>query len=118
LNRHLGVGGEDAGRALARRRAEPREFPRRNEGETLVERLEYLASLIKEVAPCGVVIGNASVEDEIVIPAGHGERVELDRAEPAEDLEHGIGSAFERPRGREEMVRHEEATRGLGGYLH
>jgi N-dimethylarginine dimethylaminohydrolase len=75
--------GEDARRRLARQRAEPRELLRRNEGETLVERLEYLAPLVEEVAPCGVVFGNAGVEDEIVISAGHGERVELDRAERA-----------------------------------
>jgi hypothetical protein len=92
--------------------AEPREFLRRNDGETLVERLEYLAPLVEEVAPCWVVIGNAGVEDEIVIPAGHGERVELDRAEPAEDLEHCIGPASERSRGREKVVRDEEAPRG------
>jgi hypothetical protein len=110
--------GKDARPAPARRHAEPPEFPRRNEGETLVERLEYLALLVKEVAPCRVVGGNADVEVEIVIPAGHGERVELDRAEPAEDLDHCIGSALERPRGREEVVRDEEATRGLGGDLH
>jgi hypothetical protein len=46
------------------------------EGETLVERLEYLAPFVKEVAPGGVVIGNAGVEVEIVIPAGRGDRVE------------------------------------------
>jgi hypothetical protein len=43
---------------------------------------------------------------------------ELDRAEPAEDLEHCIGSAFERERGRGQVVRDEEATRGLGGDVH
>jgi hypothetical protein len=115
---HLGVLGEDARRALAQRRAEPRELVRRNEGETLIERLEHLAPFVKKVAPGRVVIGDAGVEDEIVVPAGHGERVELDRAEPAENLEHCIGSAFERARGREQVVRDEEATRGLGGDLH
>jgi hypothetical protein len=109
---------KDARRGLARQCAEPRELLRRNEGKTLVERLEYIASLVKEAAPRGLVFGNAGVEDEVVVPAGHGERVELDRAEPTEDLEHRIESASERPRGREQVVRDEEATRDLGGHLH
>jgi hypothetical protein len=58
------------------------------------------------------------VEHEIVVSAGHGERVELDRAEPAEDLEHRIGPAFERPGGREQVVCDEETAGGLGGDLH
>jgi hypothetical protein len=114
----LGVLGEDARRDLAQRGAEPRELLRRNERETLVERLEHLASLVKKVAPGGVVIGDACVEDEIVVPAGHGKWVELDRAEPAEGLEHRIGSAVEEARRREQLARDEEATRGLGGDLH
>lgn len=98
--------------------AEPGELLRRDEGETLVERLEDLAMLVQHVAPGRVVVDDARVEDEIVVPSGHRERVVLDRAEPAEDLEHRIGSAFERARGCEEVVCDEEATRRFGGDLH
>jgi hypothetical protein len=87
--------GEDTRRGLARKRAQPGELLRRHQGETLVDRLEYLAPLVQQVAPVGVVLGNPGMEDEIVIPAGHGERIELDRSEPAKDLEHGIGPAFQ-----------------------
>jgi hypothetical protein len=118
LFRHVGVLGEDARRDLMRRRAEPRELLGRNERETLVERLEHFAPLVEEVAPGGVVIGDAGVQDEIVVSPGHGEGVELDRAEPAEDLEHRRGTAVERPRWRDQVVRDEETTGGLGCDLH
>lgn len=55
---------------------------------------------------------------EVVAPAGDRERVELDRAEPAEHVEHGAGAALEQPRRREEVARDEEAAGGLGGDLH
>ena len=45
-------------------------------------------------------------------------RVELDRAEPAEDLEHGVGASLERPRRREDVPGDEKAARGLSGDLH
>ncbi len=51
-------------------------------------------------------------------PARDGDRVVLDRAEAAEELEHRVQPSFERARGREQLARHEEAARGLGGDLH
>ena len=70
--------------------AEPRILGRRDEGEPLVVRLEDLAPLVEQVAPGGVVLGHARVQDEVVGATGDRERIELDRAEPAEDLEHGV----------------------------
>ena len=115
---HLGVLGEDPRRAPAQVPAEPRELAHRDERESLVVRLEDLAAFVEHVAPVRVVAGDACVQHEIVAPTGNGERVELDRAEPAEDLEHRIGASLDRPRGREELPRDEKAARGLGGRLH
>jgi hypothetical protein len=46
--------------------------------------------------------------------AGDVDRVELDRPEPAEHLEHGVAASLERPRRTEQVARDKEATRGLG----
>ena len=78
---HLGVLGEDARRVPAQRAAEPREVARRDEGESLVVRLEDLAPLVEQVAPRRVVVGDARVQDEVVGATGDRERIELDRAE-------------------------------------
>ena len=45
----------------------------------------------RAVAPGGVVVGDARVQHEVVAPARDRDRVELDRAEPPEDLEHRFG---------------------------
>jgi hypothetical protein len=50
-----------------------------------------LVAFVQEVAPRRVVVGHAAVDDQIVVPAGHGEWVVLDRAQPAEDLEDAVG---------------------------
>ena len=49
---------------------------------------------------------------------GDRQRIELDRAEPTEDLEHGVVSSLERTRGSERVARDEKATCGLGSDLH
>ena len=77
-------------------------------------RLEDLAPLVELVAPRGVVGGDARVQHEIVRAAGDIDRVELDRREPAEYLEHAVAPAFERARRREQVARDEEAARGPG----
>ena len=105
-------------RAPAQGPAEPRELAHRDEGESLVVRLEDLAALVEEVAPAGVVVGDARVQHEVVAPTGDRERVELDRAESAEDLEHGVGASLERSRRREEVPGDEKTARGLGGDPH
>jgi len=53
-----------------------------------------------------------------VVPAGDRDRVELDRSELPEDLEHPVEASRERPRRREEVPRNEKATRRLSGDLH
>ncbi len=58
------------------------------------------------------------MQHEVVGPTGDRERVELDRAEPAEDLEHRVGASLERTRRREEVPGDEKAPRGLGSDLH
>jgi hypothetical protein len=102
----------------ANRPAEPRELARRDEGEPLVVGLEQLAPLVEELAPCGLVVRDARVQHEVVVPAGDGKRVELERPEPANDLEHCVRAALEGACGCEELARDEEAPRGLGGDLH
>ena len=42
-----------------------------------------------------LVVGDARVQHEVVAPAGNRDRVELDRAEPAEDLEDGVEASLE-----------------------
>ena len=91
---------------------------RRDERESLVVRLEDLAALVEEVAPGGVVVGHARVQHEVVAATGDRERIELDRAESAEDLEHGVRSSLERTRRRERVARDEKATCGLSGDPH
>jgi hypothetical protein len=54
------------------------------------------------------------VQHEIVRAAGDIDRVELDRPEPAEHLEHAVAAPFERARWREQVARDEEAARRLG----
>src|ERR671919_1570500 len=115
---HLGVLGDHARMSRSQRRAEPGELARENEGESLVVRLEDLAPLVELVAPRGVVAGDARVEHEIVRAAGDIDRVELDRPEPAEHLEHAVAAPFERARRREQVARDEEAAGGLGRDFH
>ena len=95
-----------------------RELARRDERERLVRRLEDLAALVELVAPGGVVAGDARVQDEIVVPTGDSDRVELDRPELPQDREHGVRAALERARRREEVPRDEKAARVLFGDLH
>jgi hypothetical protein len=58
------------------------------------------------------------VHHEVVAEAGHRDRVELERAEPAEDREDCIRAALERARRREELPGKEKAARVLFGDLH
>jgi hypothetical protein len=115
---HLGVLVEDLRRAPAQPRAEPRELARGDEREPLVVRLEDLAALVERVAPVGVVVADARVQHQVVAPAGDRERIELDRPELAEDLEHGVGAFLQRSRRRKEVPGDEEAARGLSGDPH
>ena len=106
------------GALLVDGRAEPGELAGRDEGEALVVRLEDLAAFVQQLAPGGLVVGDPRVQHEVVRAAGNRDRVELDRAEPAEDLEHGIGASLERSRWCEEAPGDEKAARGLSGDLH
>ena len=115
---HLGVLVERVLRAPAQPPAEPRELARRDEGESLVVRLEDLAPLVELVAPAGLVVLHARVQHEVVRPAGDRDRVELDRPEPAEHLEHAVEASLERSRRREEVPGDEEPARGFSGDLH
>ena len=115
---HLGVLVQDPRRAPAQDPAEPRELARRDEGESLVVRLEDLAALVEEVAPAGVVVGDARVQHEVVASTGDREGIELDRAESAEDLEHGLGTSLEGSRRREEVPGDEKTARSLSGDSH
>ena len=97
---------------------EPGELARRDKRQRLVGRLEDLTAFIEHVAPGGLVAGDARVQHEVVVPAGDRDRVELDRPELPEDLEHAVEASRERPCRREEVPRNEKATRRLSGDLH
>jgi hypothetical protein len=58
------------------------------------------------------------VQHEVVAAAGHLDRVELDRAQPTQDIKHGVGATDKRPRRREELPGNEKAARILPGDLH
>jgi hypothetical protein len=58
------------------------------------------------------------MQHEVVVPTGNRERIELDRPESAEDLEHAVGSSLERTRRRKRLARDEKATRGLSSDPH
>ena len=119
---HGGVLGEsrgvEPGPLAAHDMTEPGELAGRHERQRLVGRLEDLAAFVQRVAPGGLVAGDARVQHEVVVPAGDRDRVELDRPELPEDLEHAVGASRERPRGREEVPRDEKAPRVLSSDLH
>jgi hypothetical protein len=58
------------------------------------------------------------VQHEVVVPAGDRDRVELDRPELPEDLEHPVEASRERPGRREEVTRDEKPTCRLRSDLH
>src|SRR5436190_23389060 len=93
--------------------AEPGELARRDELQRLVGGLEDLTALVEQVAPGGLVAGDARVEHEVVVPAGNGDRVELDRPELAKDPQHGFGASRKRPRRREKVAVDEKPPRRL-----
>ena len=119
---HRGVLGEDPGvepgPLAAEAQTEPGELARRDERQRLVGRLEDLTAFVEHVAPGGLVAGDARVQHEVVAPAGDRDRVELDRPELPEDLEHPVEASRDRPRRREEVPRDEKATRRLSSDLH
>src|SRR5579862_2841892 len=97
--------------------AEPGELARRDEGQRLVGRLEDLPACIQLVTPCGLIACDARVQHQVVVSAGDGDRVELNRPELPEDLEHPVETR-KRPRGCEEVSRDEKTARGFGRRLH
>ena len=103
---------------LAPRRPEPGEVAGEDERKPLVVRLEQLAPLVERVAPGGVVAGDPRVEHQIVVAPRDRQRVELDRTEPTEDLEHPVGATLDRTRGREQLPGDEEPPCGVGGNVH
>jgi hypothetical protein len=81
--------------------------------------LEQLPALVLQViTPRRVVIRDARVQDEVVVPSGDSERVELDRPESAEDFEHRVGTALKRARGREHLTCDEKAPCRFGSDVH
>ncbi len=119
---HRGVLHEDSavepGPLAAPDMTEPGELARRDERQRLVGRLEDLTAFVEQVAPGGLVAGDARMQHEVVAPAGDRDRVELDRPELPEDLEHPVEAPRERPRRREEVPGNEKATRRLSSDLH
>ena len=123
LRRDIGVLGEDPllepWLVELPRHAVPRQLARRQQRQALVVCLEELAARVEEIlAPGRVVVGDARMQHEIVIAARDRQRVELDRAEPAEDLAHRLQTTGNGSRRREQVARDEEASCGFGGDLH
>ena len=66
---------------------EPGKLAGRNERQRLVGGLEDQATLVELITPAGLVSGDAGVQQEVVVPAGNGDRVELNGSELSEDFE-------------------------------
>ena len=115
---HLGVLVQDPRRGPAEGPAEPGKLARRHEGESLVVRLEDLAAFVEELAPARLVVGDPRMQHEVVASPGDREGIELDRAELAEHVAHGIEAPLERSRRREEVPGDEKAPRSFSGDLH
>ncbi len=71
--------------------AVPWQLAGREDAETLVVGLEEEAAVVQQVlGPRSPVAGDARVEHEVVVAAGHLERVELERAEAVYDRENAL----------------------------
>src|SRR4029453_14368382 len=73
---------------------------------------------IEQVTPTRFVVRDARVKEEVVTSTGNRDRVELDRAELAEDLEHTGETSLDRSRRGERVPGNEKTARGLGGDVH
>jgi hypothetical protein len=102
--------GDDTRRVSREHTAKPRELIRSHQRQSLVVRLEDLATLVELVAPRGLVLGDTRVQHEVVAPAGDRDRVELKRPESPEDRTHPVRASGDGPRRREQLPRDEEAT--------
>ena len=78
-----------------RAQTEPGELARQDERQCLVGRFEDLTAFVELVTPGRLVAGDARVQHEVVAPAGDRDRIELDRPEPPEDLEHPLEASRE-----------------------
>ena len=96
--------------------AMPRQLPGGQDAQALVVGLEQEAPVVEQVVcPGPPVAPDAGMEHEVVVAAGHLERVELQRAETVDDREHALLGVRQRPRRGEEMADDQEAPRDGGG---
>ena len=73
--------------------------------EALVVRLVQAPVLVQPVVgPLAPVAGDAREQDEVVVPAGDLERVELERAEAVDDPQDALRLGRQRAGGREEVA--------------
>ena len=101
--------------------AVPGELGRRDEREALVVGLVQPAVLVQErIGPLPPIAVDARGQDQVVVAAGHVDRVELDGPEPLEDGLDRRRLGRQGSRRREQMAANEESARGrtvdrLGG---
>src|SRR5215207_1387906 len=89
-----------------------RQLRRRQQRETLVVGLVQPALAVEQVVrPLAAVAVDAGGEDEVVVASGDVERVELERAEPADNGLHRLRRGRQRAWRREQVAADEEATR-------
>ena len=89
---------------------EPGQLRRRQDREHLVVGLEERPVLVQQrVRPRPAVAGDAGEQDEIVVPAGDVDRVELDRAKAVEDGHDARRLGGQGPRRGEQVVEREVA---------
>ena len=96
--------------------AEPGQFVGGQEAEALVVGLEQRPLVVEQrLRKRAPVVGDACRQHQVVVAAGHLERVELDGAQPLEDREHALRRRRQRARRVEQVAADEEAPGGIAG---
>ena len=93
--------------------AVPGQLPGRHDGQALVVGLvQHPRPVEMLVRPGTAVAGDPCRQHEVVVPAGHRQRVELERAEPFHDAQNGSRVGRQSAWRREEVAGDQEAARG------
>ena len=104
----------EPGPLSARIHPEPWELAGEYERQCLVGGFEDLTPLEQLVAPRRLVSRDAGMQYQVVVAAGHRDRIELDRPQSPQDVEHAVDSPRDRPRRREEVPSEKKTTRRIG----
>ena len=89
----------------------PRQLRRRDQAEPLVVGLVQPPLVVQErIGPLAAVAGDPGEEHEVVVPAGHVERIELERPEPIDHRQDALRPGRQRARRGKQVAEGEEAA--------